>query len=105
MNPLVEKAHEAISLPEVQELLRKLSSYGLGVFMPHMHDPETGDYVALSLGMVSVEKDLQVSFHDASAPEVAQSRPVGWVWNSGTQTAMVCTVCYEVSGRHGKANH
>jgi hypothetical protein len=31
-------AQEAIQLPEVQEMMRKLSVYNLGVFMPHMHE-------------------------------------------------------------------
>ena len=31
-------AQEAIHLPEVQEMLRRLSEYKLGIFMPHMHD-------------------------------------------------------------------
>jgi len=31
-------AQEAIHLPEVQEILRRLSEYKLGIFKPHMHD-------------------------------------------------------------------
>ena len=105
MHIMVKKAHEAIASSEVQEMMKKLSEYGLGVFMPHQHDPETGEYTPLPKGMVSVEKDLQVSFHSTSSKEVAESRAVGWVWDGETQTAMACTVCYEVSGRHGKSNH
>lgn len=105
MQPMIEKAQQAIAQPEVQEMLKKLSEYGLGVFMPHMHDSETGNFVPLPTEMVSVERDLQVSFHHISDPEVASSRPVGWVWSNAIQTAIVCTVCYEVSGRHGKGNH
>jgi len=105
MVSMVEKAHSAIANSEVQELIKKLSVHGLGVFMPHMHDPETGDYAPLPKGMVSVEKDLQVSFHPSSSQEVAKSRAVGWVWDQGVQAVIVCTVCYEVSGQHGKGNH
>jgi hypothetical protein len=105
MNLIVEKAHTAIAKPEVQELMKKLSEHGLGVFMPHMHDPETGDYVPLPKGMVSVEKDLQVSFHSSASKEVTDARAVGWIWDQTTQTAMACTVCYEYRGQHGKSNH
>ena len=31
-------AQEAIHLPEVQEMLRRLSEYKLGIFMPHIHE-------------------------------------------------------------------
>jgi hypothetical protein len=33
-------AQEAIHHPEVQEMLRRLSQFNLGVFMPHMHDEQ-----------------------------------------------------------------
>ena len=36
-------AQAAIHLPEVQEMLRRLSEYKLGIFMPHMHDESTGN--------------------------------------------------------------
>lgn len=102
---MIEKAHKAIANPEVQELIKKLSVHGLGVFMPHMHDLKTGDYAPLTKGMVAVEKDLQVSFHLSSSKEVAESRAVGWIWDEEMHSAMACTVCYEYCGRHGKSNH
>jgi hypothetical protein len=105
MNPLVEKAHQAIANPEVQEILKKLSEHGLGVFMPHIHDLETGDFIPLPPGIVSVENNLKVSFHHASEVEVANSVPVAWIWDNSTQTAMACGGCYEVSGRHGNSGH
>ena len=37
-------AQEAIHLPEVQEMLRRLAEYRLGIFMPHMHDEHTGEF-------------------------------------------------------------
>lgn len=105
MHSMLEKAHIAIADPEVQEMMKKLSKVGLGIFMPHMHDPVTDDYAPLPSGMVAVEKDLQVSFHPSSSEEVAESRAVGWLWDNTVQSVAVCTVCYEYSGRHGKANH
>lgn len=104
-NAMVVKAQQAITTPEVQEMLKKLSEYGLGIFMPHMHEPETGNFIPLPSGIVSVENDLQVSFHNASEVAVANSVPVAWIWDNATQTAMACGGCYEVSGRHGKSNH
>ena len=105
MNEIVEKAQQAIATPEVQEMLKKLSEYGLGVFMPHMHDPETGNFAPLPSGMVAVEDNLQVSFHHASEPEVSNARPVGWVWDNSSQTAMACITCIEYSGQHGRTKH
>ena len=55
-------AQEAIHLPEVQEMLRRLSEYKLGVFMPHMHDEHTGEFQALPDEVMQVESGLKVSF-------------------------------------------
>ena len=35
-------AQAAIHLPEVQQMLRRLSKHKLGIFMPHMHVQQTG---------------------------------------------------------------
>lgn len=55
-------AQEAIHLPEVQEMLRRLSEYKLGVFMPHMHDEHTGEFQALPDEVTQLESGLKVSF-------------------------------------------
>ncbi|MCG9893611.1 MAG: hypothetical protein MH252_21380 [Thermosynechococcaceae cyanobacterium MS004] len=55
-------AQESIDLPEVQEMLRKLSKYNPGVSMLHMHNGETGDFQPLPKELVQVEADLKVSF-------------------------------------------
>ena len=55
-------AHEAINLPEVQEMLRRLSDYNLGIFMPHMHDEDTGEFQPLPDRVTQVESGLEVSF-------------------------------------------
>jgi hypothetical protein len=47
-------AQESIDLPEVQEMLRKLSKYNLGISMPHMHSEETGDFQPLPNELVQV---------------------------------------------------
>ena len=54
-------AQEAIHLPEVQEMLRRLSEYRLGIFMPHMHDEETGEFQPLPDDVMQVESGLEVS--------------------------------------------
>ena len=43
----MRRAQEAINLPEVQDMVRALSEYGLGVFMPHMHNDDTGGFEPL----------------------------------------------------------
>ena len=44
MPPALRRAQAAIHLPEVQAMLRRLSEYDLGIFMPHRHDEQTGDF-------------------------------------------------------------
>ena len=55
-------AQEAMHLPEVQEMLRRLSEYKLGIFMPHMHDKQTGEFQPLPDDVMQVESGLEVSF-------------------------------------------
>ena len=81
--------NKSIQEPEVQEMLKRLSNYGLGVFMPHMH-AESGAFVELPRGMVQVEDNLRVSFKPRSE---ASGSAVGWVWDSETMVAEVCRVC------------
>jgi hypothetical protein len=93
----LQNSQEAIDLPEVEEMVKALSAYGLGVFMPHMHDDETGGFQVLPAGVTSVEEDLQVSFRpSADLPDEGTRRyvPVGWVWDSerGVTPAMACAV-------------
>ena len=78
-------AQAAMHLPEVQEMLRKLSGYQLGIFMPHMHDPATGDFQSLADGLIQVESGLKVSFRSSEEVALEGSRflPVGWAWRAG----------------------
>ena len=48
-------AQEAIHLPEVQEMLRRLSEYKLGIYMPHVHDEQTGEFPPLPDEVIQVE--------------------------------------------------
>lgn len=58
----LKTAQEAIHLPEVQAMLRRLSEYHLGTFMPHMHDEQMGKFRPLPDEVMQVESGLEVSF-------------------------------------------
>jgi len=78
-------AQDAIKRPDVQDMLRKLSEYNLGIFMPHMHDEHSGDFQPLADDAVQVEAGLRVSFHrtEKLALETDRYLPVGWRWRAG----------------------
>ena len=94
-------AQEAIHLPEVQEMLRRLSEYNLGIYMPHMHDEQTGQFQPLPDEVVQVEKGLKVSFQtDVSVENQGRYVQIGWVWskNGVTSSAMCRMVCVKREG-------
>ncbi len=96
--PALRTAQEAIHLPEVQEMLRRLSEYRLGIFMPHMHDEETGEFQPLSDDVMQVESGLEVSFHPAKdiTNQTDRFLPVGWVWRAGAATSSAaCEMVHE----------
>ena len=78
-------AQEAIQLPEVQQMLRRLSEYKLGIFMPHMHDEQSGEFQPLPDEVMQVESGLQVSFRPTEeiANQADRFLPVGWFWRAG----------------------
>ena len=83
-------AQEAIDLPEVQEMLRRLSEFNLGIFMPHMHDEHTGEFHPLPDGVTKVESSLEVSFQltrQIARQTAGRFLPVGWYWRTGASTA------------------
>ncbi|CAN5416225.1 hypothetical protein BH09MYX1_BH09MYX1_29180 [soil metagenome] len=91
-------AQAAIRLPEVQAIIRRLSDYNLGVFMPHAHDGQSGDFEILPEDVVQVESGLEVSFQPASELESRMDRflVVGWIWRSGASVPVA--VCEMTSG-------
>jgi hypothetical protein len=91
-------AQEAIHLPEVQEMLRRLSEYKLGIFMPHMHDEQTGQFQPLPDEVMQVESGLEVSFQPTEeiASQTGRFLPVGWFWRAGASTPVA--VCEMVWG-------
>ena len=91
-------AQDAIGLPEVQQMLRRLSEYNLGIFMPHMHDEKTGEFRSLPDEVIQVESGLGVSFQPTE--EVASNThpllPVGWSWRAGSVSASAaCEMIWE----------
>lgn len=91
-------AQVAIHLPEVQEMLRRLSEYKLGIFMPHMHDEQTGEFRPLPDEVTQVESGLEVSFRPTEevANRADRFLPVGWFWRAGASTpSAVCEMVSE----------
>ncbi|WP_138429803.1 hypothetical protein [Fodinibius saliphilus] len=87
----LQKAQEAINRPEVQEMLKKLSEYNLGVFMPHMHDDETGGFKLLPENMIQIEENQEVKFMERKKADDIKFVPVGWIWQSNeTQVGAKC---------------
>ena len=110
--PALRTAQEAIHLPEVQEMLRRLSEYKLGIFMPHMHDERTGEFQPLPDEVTQVESGLEVSFQPTGeiANQTDRFLPVAWVWRTGASTpSAVCEMVREErpgdTGRYIKHKH
>ena len=100
-------AQEAIHLPEVQEMLRRLSVHELGIFMPHMHDEQTGEFRPLPVEVMQVESALQVSFQATQelANQTDRFLPVGWFWRAGAATPLaVCEMVLQ-EGPGGTARY
>ena len=98
MPPALRKAQAAIHLPEVQAMLRRLSEYDLGIFMPHQHDEKTGDFQPLHDDLVQVESGRKVSFQPKEQIENRGDRylPVAWRWRAGASTpAAACEMVLE----------
>ena len=96
--PVLITAQEAIHLPEVQEMLRRLSEHRLGIFMPHMHDEQTGEFQPLPDEVMQVESGLEVSFQPTEeiASQTERFLPVGWFWRAGAATpSAVCEMVWE----------
>lgn len=86
-------AQTAIHRPEVQQMLRQLSKHNLGIFMPHMHGKQTGEFESLPTDVIQVESALEVSFRSAKeiANQTERFLPVAWCWQAGAATTVaVC---------------
>ena len=86
--PALKAAQAAMQLPEVQDKLRRLSAFQLGIFMPHRHDDGTGEFQPLSDEVTQLESGRAVSFErlDEIARRTESFLPVGWRWCGGAST-------------------
>lgn len=91
----VKRAQRAVDRPEVQEMIRRLSEHGLGVYVPHLH-PWKGGFELLPVDVVQVERDLRVSFVRESEAAVDGAVPIGWRWDG--KNARVAASCYCCKG-------
>ena len=98
--PALKTAQAAMQLPEVQDMLRRLSAYQLGIFMPHRHDDSTGEFQPLPDDVMQVESARTVSFErlEEIARRTESFLPVGWLWRVGTVT--VAAAC-EMAAQEG----
>jgi len=107
--PRMRASQAAIELPEVQAMMRKLGQHGLGVFMPHMHDEETGRFIELPADTISVEDGLSVSF--ATDEELAATGKtyvnVAWEWiDDGIRAMATCRAkCVTQGSQHTTSTH
>ena len=93
----LRRAQEAMHFPEVQEMLRRLSEYKLGIIMPHMHDEKTGEFKVLPDDVMQVESGLEVTFKrtDEVADQADRFMPVGWGWRHGAASpASACEMVW-----------
>ena len=98
--PALKTAQAAMQLPEVQDMLRRLSAFRLGIFMPHQHDEATGEFLPLRDDVMQVESGLAVSFQrlDDIANQTASFLPVGWLWRSGAKTVVAACEMVDAGG-------
>ena len=88
----IAKAIQAVSTPEVQDMVKQLSKHGLAVSVPHMHG-QNGEFLPLPRNLVSLEEDLTVSFVDKKQLNEERSIPVMWRWDEELNTASVAAGC------------
>lgn len=103
--PTLRTAQAAVQLPEVQDMLRRLSAFQLGIFMPHRHDEATGEFLPLPADVMQVESGLAVSFQrlDEIANQPASFLPVGWLWRAGAPTVAAACEMAEAEGPEDEA--
>ena len=100
----LQVAQGAIGLPEVQAMLRRLADFNLGIYMPHLHEDETGRFLPLPDGLIQVEDDLTVTFQ--TEQQLARQRDpviqVGWLWRGDGvhATAKCVSYCKKTGSAH-----
>jgi hypothetical protein len=97
MKNTVEKAAQAVGTSDVQEMIKKLSEFGLGVYALHEHSDKE-EFLSLAPNRVSIESDLKVSFCNRDDLKSNQATPVGWAWIDGG--VKVVAGCRKSKGGH-----
>ena len=95
ISPEIESAFDAIKTKEVQDIIKQLAKFNLGVCVPHMHS-STFDFAALPEDVVQVEEDCKVSWVPRGALETSPGAiSVAWRWHDdGIHAAAKCiAVC------------
>jgi len=95
---VIQNALEAVNLPEVQEMIRRLSGHGLAVALPHAHG-EDGRFIPLPAAVVAHEAGLKVSFVPRSELNQANMVPVMWRWDGEAGAIALCALCDKYSHR------
>ena len=92
IHPEIRRGLEAIESPEVQNLIKQLSRYGLAVALPHLHGGN-GNFLPLPDDQVAFESGLKVSFPQKGSPVLESAIPVMWRWSNGAQAVGSCALC------------
>lgn len=92
IHPEIRRGLESIESPEVQEIIKRLSQYGLAVALPHLHG-KNGNFLPLSNNQVAFESSLRVSFVQKDSPALKSAIPVMWRWNDGVEAVASCAFC------------
>lgn len=80
-------------IPEVQDALKILSKYGMGMVFAHSHNAQ-GEFTELPKGVAAYEEDLKVTFHDVSTLGLKEGFiPVGWRWNDEKNRVEIMMKC------------
>lgn len=92
IHPEIRRGLEAIESEEVQQIIKRLSRYGLAVALPHSHGTN-GNFLPLPDNQVAFESSLRVSFVQKDSPVLVSAIPVMWRWNAGTEAVASCATC------------
>lgn len=106
--PEVERAIASIDLPEVQEMIKRLSEFNLAVYAPHMHSEDI-DFAAQPNHFVQIEEDCRVRWVSREQlKHFETSIPVAWRWvDDGIHAAAKCIAICSPNPKkgHKKTGH
>ena len=90
-------AQGAVKTQEVQEIMKQLAKYNLGVCMPHMHVRE-GEFAELPADIISLEQ--KSAFIPTSDADPVNTLPVAWRWQNNA--VIIAGSCHIIRKRCGK---